>query len=100
MRDFSRARTAWNAAEATFEEAKAAADATYQEADAAARAVRDKTQDAAKKARSAFEMTRDAIYAETEEKYMTIFAAGRDLSGFRRENILKMAVAERGLCPE
>ena len=91
---------AWDTAQVAYEQSQSTVDATYREAETAARAIRDKTQDAATKAKAAFNMARDSAYDETETKYIAIFAAGRDVSGYRRENVLEMALSQRKICPE
>lgn len=49
---------------------------------------------------AAIEVIRERINAETEDKYMKIYAAGRDLGDYSREIVLKMAMKERRLCSE
>ncbi len=54
--------------------------------------------DAENEARAAAATVRNRIFAETEDKIIAIYAAGRDVSDYDREIVLKMALAERRLC--
>lgn len=92
------------AAETAHFEIMDPAQAEYDRALAPVQAALDKAWEAERAAERrrgvAIEEARKKINAETEDKYTKIYSAGRDLSDYSREVVLKMAMRERHLCPE
>lgn len=80
------------------------AQAEYDRALAPVQAALDKAWEAERAAErrrgAAIEEARKKINAETEDNYINIYSAGRDLSDYSREVVLKMAMRERHLCAE